>query len=160
MVHKSQTYKERKEMFIEALSIGDVIISATNETEENVKTAFLKFSDNVRSALSDPDPKFQNLKSLAYVENDYFAYWNEATGEHVEKFWKEMSTRSFPFGRKDILQAVLKRKKIKDEHEYHYLVDSIVVLQQEGRITHDEAALLSRYMDDFENKAAKRKNLG
>lgn len=100
-----------------------------------------------------PEPPFANVRSLAYLEDDFFTYWNESSGEHVEQFWQRVAERGLPFQRKDTVRDVLTRGHIRTEVEYHTITDSLVVLQQTGKISAAEVDKLGEMLRQFENRA-------
>jgi hypothetical protein len=58
----------------------------------------------------------------------------------VEEFWRRLARSGIDIKRRDDVKDVLARKRIKDVHEYDTIVDSLVVLQQIGKLTKDDAA--------------------
>jgi len=85
----------------------------------------------------NPEPQFKKLASLRYLENDFLIYWNEANDKGIEDFWTEVYKKGIDFQRKDSIQAVLKRKRIKDIHEFNNEIDNIIVAKQIDRINNE-----------------------
>ncbi|MNR58468.1 hypothetical protein D3C85_1794780 [compost metagenome] len=50
---------------------------------------------------------------------------------------------------------ILRRKKIKDIHEYDFVIDVIVPYEQEGLMNHDEVILLNDLIAQFETRSPK-----
>jgi len=74
----------------------------------------------------------------------------------IEKFWAELYQSGIDFKRKDIIQTVLKRKKIKDIHEYDSVIDNIVVADHRGQINNDQVVELNKLIKEFEKRESKR----
>lgn len=125
-----------------------------NETK-NFNDHILKCYIEFEFDISNPEPKYRNLKSLKYLEDDVFTLFQEGSGELVEDFWKQIKEAGLPYKRENRLAKILKRHKIKNDIEYDFVTDAIVPYQQEGIITEEEEILLKKYLGDFEMK---RKN--
>jgi hypothetical protein len=107
------------------------------------------------SSIINPKPIYRNLRSLKYLEEDIFTWFQEGSGKDVEEFWRRIKEEGLPYKRKDKMQKILKRKKIINDIEYDFVTDVIVPYQQEGMITEEEVILLNTYLGDFEKKAKK-----
>lgn len=105
--------------------------------------------------INNPEPKFQNMRSLKYLEEDVFTLFQECSGENVEEFWKRIKEANLPFIRENKMAKILKRKKINNDIEYDFVTDVIVPYQQEGMITEEEVILLNAYLGKFENRKRK-----
>jgi hypothetical protein len=105
--------------------------------------------------INNPEPKFQNMRSLKYLEEDVFTRFQECSGENVEEFWRRIKESNLPFKRENKMAKILKRKKINNNIEYDFVTDVIVSYQQEGMITEDEVLLLNTYLGNFENRQTK-----
>ena len=106
-------------------------------------------------SINNPEPKYQNLRSLKYLEQEVFTIFQEGSGENVEEFWKRIKEENLPFKRENKMAKILKRKKINNDIEYDFVTDVIVPYQQEGMITKEEVILLSTYLGNFENRKRK-----
>ena len=113
---------------------------------EHFVTVYLDWKDN----LFNTEPQFLNVTSLAYVEADVFTYFQEATGNTVNLFWEKIKAAHLPYKRVDKLAKILKRGRIKDDIEYQFITDVLVAYKQEGRLTEEEATLLSNMIGEFE----------
>ncbi|GIJ51371.1 hypothetical protein Val02_82570 [Virgisporangium aliadipatigenens] len=98
----------------------------------------------------------QTVAGLRHLESAFFTYGNEAAGPHVDRFWELVTAESLPFERKNVLGDVLRRGRINDAGEYEVVVDLLVVAEQEGRITAEEAARLSNYIGRYERRGSRR----
>lgn len=102
--------------------------------------------------INNPEPKYQNLRSLKYLEEDVFIRFKECNGESIEEFWRRIKEENLPFKRENKMAKILKRKKINNDIEYDFITDVIVPYQQEGMITEEEVILLNTYLGNFENR--------
>jgi hypothetical protein len=102
------------------------------------------------------DPACANLRGLAQLEDIFFTEWNEGSGEDVERFWQLVAERGLPFQRRDMVREVLARGRINSEMEYQTITDAIVIQQQLGQITPEEADKLGKLLGQFEQRAATR----
>ena len=144
----SAKYLARAAAFAEAIDIGLAIAKSTPDREWADR-----WIDLCRTPALNPEPAFATLKSLAYLEEAFFTSWNEASGEHVERFWQQVAERGLPFQRKDLVREVLSRGRIRTEMEYQTIVDAWVILQQIGKVSQAEADSLSKMMEQFEQRA-------
>ncbi|WP_218918533.1 hypothetical protein [Flectobacillus major] len=92
------------------------------------------------------------MASLKYSIDEVFTYFQEGNGQTVEKFWEKIKEAGLPYKRENKLVKILKRKRIKDDIEYDFVIDVIVPYQEEGLISADEVALLNQWIGDFEEK--------
>ena len=152
---KLDTFDVRAEVLIKATLIAESAINKSSLDEVH-KNALLDMARQTREWAFNPGTEFRNLKSLFYLEKDFFTFWNESSDASVELFWKEIKSAGLAFKRKDILSEIFKRKKIKNIHEFNYVIDSLVIAQQEGRITLEQATILNTYLGDFEQKSKRR----
>jgi hypothetical protein len=92
------------------------------------------------------------MSSLKYKEEDVFIYFQEASGETVNEFWKRIKESGLPYKRENKMEKILKRKKIRNDIEYNYVIDTIVPLQQEGVLSKEDVSLLEQMMAQYEQK--------
>jgi hypothetical protein len=152
MTKKRFTYQERAERLAKAVDIAIKIINESDRFGNDFKTPMINFCNQVKQMALNPEPQFKKVASIKYLENDFLTYWNESAEKEVDKFWNQLYKNGIDFERKDTIQTVLKRGKIKDIHEYDNIVDNIVVAEQIGRINKEQAIELSQMMGDFENR--------
>jgi hypothetical protein len=158
MNKKRVTYQERADSLAKAVDVAVKIINESERLGNDTKTPMISFCNQIKQIALNPEPQFKKVASLKYLENDFLIYWNESSGKEVDAFWNEIYKNGIDFERKDTIQTVLKRGKIKDIHEYDNIVDNIVVAEQIGRINKEQATELSQMIGDFENRN-KGKNL-
>jgi hypothetical protein len=147
-------YMARARALAEAVDIA-VKIGATRPDElSDDELGFWRV--HVKMKALAPEPPFANLESLADLEDALFTYWNEAEGEHVDRFWRIVAERGLPFKRRDVVREVLKRGHIRDDVERQHVIDGLVILQQTGKISRQEADRLSSMLKQFEEREGKR----
>jgi hypothetical protein len=122
-------------------------------TEEEETRYLLRHYLWTRKSALESEPPFANLRSLAYAEEAIFTEWNENVGPDVERFWQLIAERGLPFERRDIIRAILNRGRIRNDIEYQAVTDAMVILEQIGRISADEAQKLSDMLAAFEKRA-------
>ncbi len=150
MAKKRQTYEERAKQFVLATAIIEDVVLASSRYSDEQKALIKKgFTEFKRMAL-DPEPVFRRIASLRYLEEEVLSGWRDATGPDADQIWAEIKRQELPYVRKDVLTLVLKRKCIKDQHEFDYVTDNIVIAQQEGRINHEQAVALDAMLMKFQ----------
>lgn len=150
----SAKYLARARALTEAMDLAVELYAALPAHERD---SMVEFARERKKMVLTPEPPFANLRSLAHLENEFFTYWNEASGEHVERFWQLVAERGFPFQRKDVVRAVLTRGRINSDTEYQTITDSLVIQQQIGTISRAEADRLSKMLGQFEKRSVARR---
>lgn len=153
----SAKYLARAHALAEAMDLAVGLYAALPAPERD---SMVEFARERKTMVLAPESPFANLRSLAYLEDEFFAYWNEARGEHVERFWQRMAERGLPFRRKDVVRAVLSRGRINSDSEYQTITDSLVIQQQIGTLSRAEADRLSKMLGQFEQRSAARRKPG
>jgi len=54
----------------------------------------------------NPEPKYKNVKSLSYVVDSVFIWFDEGSGEGVNYFWENIKLANLPYKRKNKLASV------------------------------------------------------
>nr|WP_321453084.1 hypothetical protein [uncultured Carboxylicivirga sp.] len=152
MNKKRKTYQERAERLSKAVDIAVKIVNESERFGEDFKTPMINFCNQVKQMALNPKPQFKKVVSIKYLENDFLTYWNESADKDVDKFWIELHKNGIDFEKKDTIQSVLKRGKIKDIHEFDNIIDNIVVAEQIGRINREQVIVLNKMIGDFENR--------
>ena len=155
MKKKKATYEEKASQIQKVVELAERVIRKSKKMSEYEKEQMIKWGMQIKELAKNPEPQFRKVASLRYLENDFLTYWNEAEGEDVELFWKKVYSNKLDFRRKDVLASVLKRKRIKDIHEYNTVVDRIVIAEQLGQISQEEAKELSELIGKFEDNTTK-----
>jgi hypothetical protein len=153
----SATYLVRARAFAEAVDIGISIYDACPPSDEDglsnlpSSTYARQSLDLARQALH-PEPPFANLKSLAYLQDAFFTFWNESRGAHVARFWHTLAERGLPFAREDVIGRVLQRGRIRTVLEYEHVTDTMGASTQ-GKLSTTDQQRLSDMLDAYEKKA-------
>lgn len=150
MPTKRLTYEERAELFAQAADIVQRVVANSTQFPDSTKTAIEQGAAELKRMALEPQPQFRRIASLRYLEEALLTVWNETTGPDTDLVWAEMRKLELPYERKDVLAVVLKRKRIKDEHEFDYVTDNIVIAEQEGRITKEQAVELDAMLMKFQ----------
>lgn len=146
------TYQDRAERLSKAVDIAVKIVNESERFGDDFKTPMINFCNQVKQMALNPEPQFKKVVSIKYLENDFLTYWNESADKEVDKFWIELHKNGIDFEKKDTIQTVLKRGKIKDIHEFDNIIDNIVVAEQIGRINPEQVIELNKMIGDFENR--------
>jgi hypothetical protein len=154
----SQTkYEQAVEHLSKAIDIAiDVIkeIPPKDWKDEDI----LHFSNvylEYKNEAQNPEPKFANLTSLKYSINDILTYFQECSGKAVDEFWIRIKEQGLPYKRENKLAKILKRKKIKNDIEFDFVIDVLVPYQQEKLIDENEVILLNQLIAEFEMRGKK-----
>lgn len=150
----SAKYSARAHALAETMDLAVELYAALPAHQRD---SMVEFTLERKKMVLAPEPPFATLRSLAYLEDEFFAYWNEARGEHVERFWQLMAERGLPFRRKDVVRAVLNRGRINSDSEYQTITDSLVIQQQIGTLSRAEVDRLSKMLGQFEQRSAQRR---
>lgn len=128
------------------------IINESERFEDDYKIPMINFCNQIKQLALNPEPQFKKVASIKYLETDFFTYWNESADKEVDKFWIELHKNGIDFEKKDTIQTVLKRGKIKDIQEFDNIIDNIVAAEQVGRINREQTIELNKMIGDFENR--------
>lgn len=96
--------------------------------------------------------KVHTLAQLRYLEDAFFTYWNEAPHSKTGAFWEQVQAQGLPYQRVDHLAKILARGRIASRTEYDFAVDSVVVAEQDGRLTHADASRLALLIGAYEQR--------
>jgi hypothetical protein len=156
MTGKPSKYAEQADKFAKAVDIAEQVIKESADFNADLAKSMLDFGTQVKHMALNPEPQFRRLVSLKYLESDFFIFWNESIGRDVDKFWNRVFENKLGYVRKDAIQDVLKRKKIKNIHEFDFIVDNIVVYEQTGRLSEQQVIELNKYIAGFEKRKSGR----
>jgi hypothetical protein len=92
-----------------------------------------------------PELGFESLESLAFLESDFFTYWNEGTEPHVDEFWKLVAQHGLPYKRRDPLRDIIRRGRIRSGVEYEVATDGIDDERLREREREQLEAMLAAY---------------
>lgn len=154
----SKAYEEQAENLIKAIDIANEVLKKTPPKGFNFHHVelFLETHNRVKKQIIEAEPKFQTLVSLKHDIATIFTYFNEGAGETVNEFWKKIKESGLPYVRENKLEKILSRKKIRNQQEYDYVVDTMVPFKQEGMISEADLELLNQLIGEYENKKTKR----
>jgi hypothetical protein len=155
---RTTKYLTRARAFAEAVEVGIAAYAASPPPDEDglshlPSAAYARETRKLARKALDPEPPFANVASLAYLEAAFFTFWNESTGSHVQRFWIEIAKRELPFARKDVIGAVLRRGRIRTRIEYEHVVDGMVILRQQRKISAAEERRLSEMIGEYKRRA-------
>jgi hypothetical protein len=153
---KSNKYLDRVSAFTDALNIAQAVIK-DYLPQDAMKDQLIEFYTRLKQMANHPERGFKNVKSLSYLESAFFEYWNSNIGFHIDKFWEKISASGLQFQRQDIFKKIWQRKRIANIHEYDFVIDNMVMAQQENKITQEQADLLNVYIAAFEKRAIRKK---
>lgn len=148
----SPTYQARAEALAKAIDLGIAVY--TQHPPRAVRglpfPSAEKFAKESRFLAEDalaPEPAFANTKSLAYLEDAFFTFWNESHGPHIEAFWQAVAAAKLPFEPRDIIGSILERGSIRTRIEYEHAVDAEPDLPDARR------AELARLIGEYEQRS-------
>jgi hypothetical protein len=149
-------YLEKANYLASAIDIGVLIILNYKpikyfDTNDSA-LSFVNRMNELKNKALNPNPEFRKISSLKYLEDAFFIFFNEGSGDTIEAFWKKLKEENLPFKRENKLKKILNRKKIANDIEFDFLTDVLVPYIQEGLITQEEELLLKQYIGDYEGK--------
>lgn len=142
---------------IEVAEIIDIAMSTFKKyppeefTSSHIDQFINTYLDFKKKALN-PEPKFQNLKSLKQIENDALIYFQEGSGKAVTEFWKEVAQKRMSLKRSNNLIKILKRGKIKNRAEYDKVIDTYNSYLETNSLSVDEVNKLNDLISKFEKQ--------
>ncbi|MEE1946541.1 hypothetical protein VRU48_15555 [Pedobacter sp. KR3-3] len=148
-----QTYQDKANELIKIIDIAIESFriyppSNTQQGNEQFINGYLGFKQDISNA----ENRFKNLQSLAYKWNDVLFFFQEGSGKTVELFWKKIDEENIDCKRENKMAKILKRRKIKNQIEYDFVIDCIVPYQQQGLINEEEASILNQLIDAYESR--------
>src|SRR5687768_13120467 len=129
-----QTYEQKAEQFAKACDIGIQVLSEAIIPADEKKRMIGSCGSDKQMALH-PLLVYKRIGSLKCIEAEHFWYWNEHNGNHIDEFWRKIKEAGLGYERTDMFQRILKRGRISNMHEYDYVIDEILVAEQNGRIS-------------------------
>jgi hypothetical protein len=149
-----QTYEQRAEQFAKICDIGIQVLTEA-EISADEKKRMISMCNSDKEMALHPLPIYKRIGSLKCIEAEHFWYWNEHNGRHINEFWLKVKEAGLDYERKDIFKRLLKRGRISNMQEYDYVIDEILVGEQTGRISIDEAKKLNNYLSNYEKTRKK-----
>lgn len=99
-----------------------------------------------------PEAAFRNLASLKYLAESVFTYFQEASGNTVEYFWRRIQEEELDFRREDKLAAILHRGRIRNRLEYELVIDRMPLSVEEESTVSDLTNKLNQMLAQYEKK--------
>jgi hypothetical protein len=118
---------------------------------------FINVYTQEKTDVLNPQAKFNNIKSLKYIEEVVFTYFQESSGAAVEHFWKQIRLQKLPYKRQNKMAKILKKHKITNQIEYDFVTDTMVCYLQDELISKAEALQFNNYLLAYEDKLSKKK---
>jgi predicted HTH domain antitoxin len=154
MIMKDENYDVKAKNLSQAIDIAIYAFTnypPRNFSKDNTATALKAYID-FKYSISNPEEQYKNIQSIRFVENDVFTYFQEATGETVNRFWQILKERGLPYHRENKLKKIIKRGKIANHMEYDFILDVLVSYKQEGVVSYDEAIKIEDMLANYERK--------
>jgi len=96
--------------------------------------------------------KNNHLKNLKRSIEEALSFFQEGSGDFVDYFWGKIYENNLPYLRENKLLKILKRKKIRDDMEYDFVIDTMVPYYQNKTINDEEFSLLNTLINKFQKK--------
>lgn len=146
-------YAEQAKVFCKAVTIAEKIMRNSKEHDAYTKTTVINSYKSMISLVEHAEKGMATLRSLAQLENEFLTYWNEGVGEDVDLFWQRLEAAGINYKRNNLFDNVLKNKKIRNFSEYSTVIDGLVIAQQMGKITEEDAVNLNNYIAAYEKRS-------
>ncbi len=144
---------KKAERFERLLSIFDTAIEAYN-TAPNLDPIQRRggnaWFENYKRIVNE-EKELGKVGRLKLIESQALTEFNESYSAISLHFWKLIKEKGIDLERKDVLQIVLDRGRIRSMDEYEIITDSIVDLQQSG-YSEETISTLSTMLGDFETR--------
>ena len=154
MVAKEFLYKTELDRFCK---MCDVAFDAYKRfkpegfSDEDVDSMIIMLK-SIRDDTVNAGKPYRTIKNVQIGVNMILTYFQEASGETVAFFWKEIKRLGLGYKRKNMLVKILRRSHIKDDIEYDFVKDVIMSYLDEGLITDMEFKKLNDMIFTFEQK--------
>jgi len=150
----SSKYLEKRNQLLRAIDIAIEVYTTlpSNKLKPVEQELCLKSCDILKLELLHSEPRFQNLASLKYDEQELFTKFNEFNDNCVELFWKRIHEENLPFVRKDLLIEIIRRGKIRNHNEYDVVVDTAFNRFEEGKLSSMQMSQVNEMIADYEKK--------
>lgn len=142
---------ERFKRLTDLIEISKEIVLHSKLIPDEEKRIYLEaYEANLEDANYFLGLKRQN--ALKQIENEVLTPWQESFDEDSVRFWNSIKEKEIDIFQENKIENILKKGSIKSLGEYEFVQDAIVIYQQEGKITEDEANRLSEMLLNFEKK--------
>ncbi|WP_196884886.1 hypothetical protein [Aureivirga sp. CE67] len=141
---------------MKVIDIAIFILKKTTFISEEEKKHFINYYEGLKNEIIDVEPRFKNLTSIKYLSQELFSYFQESSGDHINSFWEEILKNKLPFERENKLVKIIKRKKIRNEIEYEYIIDTLGFYIENGLLNDGEIDIINSLIIKFENNSSAR----
>lgn len=106
----------------------------------------------IKTMVTNLEPPYNKMRNIQDCESMFLEYWNESNHLVVSLFWEAMQANGIDIERKNLIQNVLKKRKITNMTEYDRVVDYI-----SSETPLDEQEKLDKYIGVYLEKYNKPK---
>jgi hypothetical protein len=150
-MNKQHTIEEQYQHINTIIKLSQMVVEESQTIPDNLKQSYLtEYAANAVEAVQFRDK--QSRTALNQLQNELLTPWNETADADSKRFWQMAKEQGLPFEQTDYLDTVLKRGRIANLTEYDFVQDVLVIGQQEGRITREQADQLEQMLDAYEQK--------
>lgn len=118
------SYNERLNRLIKMISLAENIVGNLQIEIDNQKS-MLDFWAWLKTMITNLEPPYNKMKNIQDCESMFLEYWNESNGMVTSLFWETIKNNGIDIERKNLIQNILKKKKITNMNEYDRVVDYI-----------------------------------
>jgi hypothetical protein len=150
----SAKYRQRAEQFAMAIDIAAELVADTPTAAISVEFGRMVKAMALGTGTGAALMTRRTMAALHQLEEDFLTSWYEGSGPNADLFWQRIAEHDLPYARRDVLAGLIARGRIKTPYEHEVAVDSILVAQQEGRITEEQAEALGEMILRYEKRQA------
>jgi hypothetical protein len=145
-------YKIQAELLVKVIDIAIECFKNNPpvEFEESHINQFVNTYLDFKNKAINPEPRFNNIKSLNQIKNDVLIYFQEGTGNAVNAFWKKISLNNIDIKRTNKLEKILKRGKIKNQTEFDNVIDLYNSYIESNSISQEDILKINNLISEFE----------
>lgn len=150
----TKIYLEKAQNLSKAIDIAIDVVKKNPPKgfDQSLIDHFTKTYLESKNMALNPEPKYANTKSLSYIINDVFIYFQEGSGDDVNIFWKEIKKAGLPYKRENKMDKIFKRKRIKNQVEYDFVIDTMMPYKELGLLDNADIIVLNKFIGDFEQR--------
>ncbi len=145
------SYNERLNRLIKMISLSEDIVGNLQIEIDNQKS-MLDFWAWLKTMITNLEPPYNKMRNIQDFESMFLEYWNESNGIVTSLFWETIKNNGIDIERKNLIQNILKKKKIANMTEYDRVVDYI-----SSETPLDEQKKLEKYIGVYLEKYNKPK---
>lgn len=145
-----QSTEELYQQLRTLIELSETVVKQSRDIPDEQKKLYLAdYQRNGQEAKTFAEQN--NANFMKQLQKEVLTPWHETDDADARKFWSLVAERKLPLEQKDQLGAILKRGRIASPDEYELIQDSLVVWQQEKRITPEQATSLNRMIEQYEH---------